>query len=113
MIDRYVFGRIVIDGQPYARDLVVTRGRIWDGWWREQGHSLSIADLADALEADPTVLIVGTGAMGRLHVPAETRQEIERRGIELCALPTGKAWGLYNELEAEGQKVVAALHLTC
>jgi hypothetical protein len=112
-IEQYAFGKIVIDGQTYTRDLVLTRDRVWEGWWREQGHRLSLTDLEDAFEADPAVLIVGTGAMARMRVPAETSQEIERRGIELHVLPTGEAWALYNELEAGERKVVAALHLTC
>lgn len=112
-IERYAFGEIVIDGQTYTRDLILTRDRVWDGWWREQGHCLSLVDLKDAFESDPDVLIVGTGAVARMRVPVETSREIERRGIELHVLPTGKAWALYNELEAGGCKVVAALHLTC
>jgi hypothetical protein len=113
VIDRYSFGTIVIDGQTYTRDVILTPDRVWDGWWRERGHCLSPADLEKAFEADPGVLIVGTGAIGRMRVPIETRQEIERRGIELYVLPTGKAWALYNELESGGRKVIAALHLAC
>jgi hypothetical protein len=113
VIDQYAFGKIVIDGQTYTRDVILTPGQVWDGWWRERGHSLSLTDLEKAFQAHPGVLIVGTGAMGRMRVPAETRQEVERRGIELHVLPTGKAWALYNELEPGGRKVVAALHLAC
>jgi hypothetical protein len=113
MIDQYVFGKIVVDGRIHTRDLILSRDRVWEGWWREQGHRLSVADLKDVFEAAPEVLVVGTGTMGRMRVPVETRQEIERRGIELHVLPTGKACDLYNELEAGDGKVVAALHLTC
>ena len=104
MIDRYVFGRIVIDGRVYTRDLVLTRDRVWEDWWREQGHRLSLADLKEVFKVHPKILIVGTGA-------------IEQRGIELHVLPTGQACRLYNALydalEAGERKVVAALHLTC
>ena len=117
MIDRYVFGRIVIDGRVYTRDLVLTRDRVWEDWWREQGHRLSLADLKEVFKVHPKILIVGTGAMGRVQVPVETSQAIERRGIELHVLPTGQACTLYNALydalEAGERKVVAALHLTC
>ena len=117
MIDRYVFGRIVIDGRVYTRDLVLTRDRVWEDWWREQGHRLSLADLKEVFKVHPKILIVGTGAMGRVQVPVETSQAIEQRGIELHVLPTGQACRLYNALydalEAGERKVVAALHLTC
>jgi hypothetical protein len=113
MVDRYTFGKIVIDGQTYTHDLIVSRDQVWRGWWREQGHRLSVADLEDVLGATPEVLVVGTGMVGRMHVPDETRQAIEKKGIDLRVLPTSQAWKLYNDLEAGGRKVVAALHLTC
>lgn len=113
VIESYAFGKIVIDGQIYERDVILTRDRVWDGWWREEGHRLSIADLGQAFTTDPEILVVGTGSFGFMRVPDETRKEIERRGIELHVLPTGKAWALYNQIESQGQRVVAAFHLTC
>ena len=112
-IEDYAFGSIVIDGQSYQRDLIVTPEGICAGWWREEGHRLSIADLEEAFKADPEVLLVGTGAYGLMRVPAETSREIESRGIELRVAPTGKAWALYNQLQSSGRRIVAAFHLTC
>jgi len=86
---------------------------VWEGWWREQGHRLSLSDLDEVFAADPSVLIVGTGMMGRVQVPAALRRDIKGRGIDLHVLPTGKAWELYNELVSSNCAVVAALHLTC
>jgi hypothetical protein len=113
MIERYAFGRIAIDGQTFTSDLIVSPERVWEGWWRQQGHRLSTADLDEVFAADPQVLIVGTGMMGRLQVPEATRRDVEERGIDLRVLPTGKAWVLYNELATGNCAVVAALHLTC
>ena len=113
MIESYSFGKITIDGQIYERDVILTRDRVWDGWWREEGHRLSIADLEQALATDPEILVVGTGSFGFMRVPDETRKEIERQGIELHVLPTGKAWALYNRIESGGQRVAAAFHLSC
>ena len=113
VIESYAFGKIVIDGQVYERDVILTRDHVWDGWWREEGHRLSVADLEQAFAASPVILVVGTGSFGRVRVPDETRKEIERRGIELHVLPTGKAVKLYNRFESNGQNVVAALHLSC
>jgi hypothetical protein len=113
VIESYTFGKIVIDGHCYERDVILTRDQVWDGWWREEGHRLSIVDLERAFEMDPEVLIVGTGAFGLMRVPDETRREIEGRGIELHVLRTGKAFELYNRFESDGRKAVAALHLSC
>ena len=113
MIESYTFGKIVIDGQVYERDILIGGDRVWDGWWREEGHRLSIVDLEQAFAMEPQVLVVGTGTLGLMRVPDETRNEIERRGIELHVLRTTKAHELYSRFESEGRKVVGAFHLSC
>ena len=112
MIDSYDFGRIIIDGKRYNRDLIVFSDRVKDGWWRKEGHRLHIADLKEVLEAKPEVLVVGTGYYGAMAVPAETRKSIESEGIELIVQKTAEACKTFNRL-MESRKVVAALHLTC
>lgn len=111
-IEAYRFGRIVVDGQAYTSDLIVLPHRVLTGWWRQQGHSLSLDDLDPVFQARPEVLIVGQGTFGRLAVPEGTREAVEARGIELIAQPTPRACQTYNEMRGERQ-VAAALHLTC
>ena len=111
-IEGYRFGRIVVDGQTYANDLIVLPERILTGWWRKEGHSLHPEDLDAVFESSPEVLIVGQGANGRMRIPDETRRAIRDRGIELIAQPTERACGTYNDMRDEHQ-VAAALHLTC
>jgi len=112
MIDTYEFGRIVIGGQEYRADVVVYPDRVDASWWRAEGHSLCMADLAGALAAEPEVLVVGRGANGLMRVPEEVRQAVEARGIEIMAASTAEAVERYNAL-AGAKRVVAALHLTC
>ena len=112
-IESYNFGKITIGGQTYSRDVIISPGQVWDGWWREEGHSLSVADLEEAFKADPKVLVVGTGFFGLMQVPPETRQEVEKRGIALHTLPTPKALKLYNQMESTKGGVVAAFHVSC
>ena len=81
-VESYRFGHIVIDGRTYDRDVVILPGRVWDGWWREQGHRLAVADLGQVFDAQPEVVVVGTGFFGLMQVPAETREELEKQGIE-------------------------------
>ncbi len=111
-IDSYRFGEIVVDGQVYDQDLIISPEGITANWWRVEGHSLSLEDLDSVLKAPPEVLVVGQGAYGRLDVPEPTRQALEAAGIEVRAERTAEACQTYNRLLGEKQ-VAAALHLTC
>jgi hypothetical protein len=111
-IDSYTFGRIVVDGHAYLRDLVIYPDRVAENWRRRKGHSLSPADLSEVIEARPEVLVIGRGVFGRVKVPAETLKALRAAGIEVTAEPTGRAVETYNRLRAT-RHVVAALHLSC
>ena len=111
-IESYDFGRIVIDGETYVADIIVTPGGVVPDWWRKEGHSLCPEDLEGMLDTEIEVVIIGCGASGILRVPRETEQWLREQGKELVALPTQAACDRYNELAGSG-KVIAALHLTC
>jgi hypothetical protein len=111
-IESYRFGEIVIDGQPYSNDVIIYPNRVDDEWWREEGHSLALADVWEVLQTPPEVLVIGLGSAGRMNVPAETRQQLQKAGVEVIAEPTASACETYNRL-CEKRRVVAALHLTC
>ena len=111
-IDDYHFGRIVVDGVEYRKDLILLPQSVIPDWWRGRGHMLALADLTQVLQACPRVLIVGCGAYGRMIVPPETARAIEAAGIALEAMPTGAAVGRYNSL-CDVEATAAALHLTC
>jgi hypothetical protein len=112
-ITGYRFGEIEIDGCTYKADVIVTPERVIDGWWREQGHRLAVADLAEAMAAKPEILVVGTGYFGRMAIAEETRRHLQAEGIRLCEAHTREAAAEFNRLQQESARVVAALHLTC
>ena len=113
-IQHYEFGEMVIDGQAFTTDLMITaNGLIVQDWWREEGHSLSAADLTAVLDSQPRVLVIGTGFFGRMHVPDETRRRLESNDIRLVIDRTGKATEAFNRLSEENQRVAGAFHLTC
>lgn len=112
MIESFSFGTIVIDGEEISHDLIIYPDRMDTSWWRVKAHSLETEDLIDVLEYEPEVLIVGTGANGRMRFPDETQERIRSKGIELIIADTGHASDLYNKLKNE-KKTVAVLHLTC
>ena len=113
MIDSYSFGRIVVDGQPYERDLLIFPDRVVSDWWRVEGHEVAVADLDEVWADPPEVLVVGTGRYGRVSVLPETEEMLEERGVQLIAQPTKSACQTFNQMASEDRRVVAALHLTC
>lgn len=112
-ISGYRFGRIDIGGKTYTSDVIITPERVIDGWWRQQGHALAVADLDNVVAARPDVLVIGTGYFGRMSVSQETRRYLEAQGIQVRDARTGEAVYDFNELQKERGRVVAALHLTC
>ena len=112
MIESYIFGRITIDGKRYSTDILVFPDKIKAGWRRKEGHRLQMVDLTEVLEANPEVLVLGTGHSGMMNVPPETRNFVESEGIELVIQKTSEACKTFNHL-IESRTVVAALHLTC
>jgi len=112
-IDDYQFGCMVVDGKAYREDLILLPDGVRGNWWRERGHSLSVADLAEVFEAAPEVLVVGTGAHSVMKVPEETRRAVEEAGIEPVTECTGEAVERYNALAAEDRRLAGAFHLTC
>ena len=111
-IDRYEFGVIVIDGQTFKNDVLIWPGQIKSEWWRKVSHFLQLDDVAEALGANPQVLVVGMGEPGRMEVDPALAAFLEDRGVELMARPTGEACRQINDLSGK-RRLAAALHLTC
>jgi len=99
VIESYRFGHVEINGRAYTSDVIIYPDHVDASWWRREGHRLGIADLKEALAAQPEVLIVG-------------KEHLARLGVELRALSTDEACKQYNDI-ASHKRVVAALHLTC
>jgi len=114
-IERYRFGSIMIDGATYGADILILPDGACLEWQREASHEVSPADLWE-LERHPPLpatLVIGVGVAGRLHVSPEARAWLTEKGIALREAPTGEAVALYNALIGQGERVAAALHLTC
>jgi hypothetical protein len=111
-IEEYTFGMATIDGHSYTSDLKIFPDKVKSNWWREQGHELHIADIADVLVASPEVIIIGTGASGAMKVPDKVRVYIESLGIEFSSLPTREAIYKHNTV-SQDKMTITCLHLTC
>ena len=111
-IDSYQFGKIVINGTPYTKDVLILPDKVLSPWWRIEGHSLSIEDLTEVISAHPEVLVIGTGAMGAMGVPEETLDFLKSQGVEVIIKRTEAAASEFNRLSSL-HKTAAAFHLTC
>ena len=111
VINHYRFGHIVIDDREHSKDVIILPDRVIPNWWRKDGHSLVIADLAEVVDELPSTLIVGCGAYGRLEPDPRAIVELEERGIAIEVLPTEDAVNRYRQLDT--RNAAAALHLTC
>jgi hypothetical protein len=111
-ISHYSFGRIVIEGKNYTKDVIVFPDRVFSPWWRKEGHLLHTEDLTEVYSAKPSVLIVGTGYNDTMRVPEEVIDALRSKGIEVQVRDTTAAVELFNKLTLE-KHVAAALHLTC
>jgi hypothetical protein len=115
-IAEYFFGCITIGSQTYTTDVIIRPGRVRDRWWRKQGHSVCLEDVEEILADPPDRLLLGQGHAGLMRVPDDVCSALEKRGIEVVAMPTAEAVKVWNEwLDAEGADLnaAAAFHLTC
>ena len=113
MIDSYSFGRIVIDGENYTKDVIVyPDGRVQGSWRRKDGHKLCAEDISTLIESTPEMIIAGTGAYGIMKPEKELIALLDDKGIEFRALASGKAVEQYNQL-CRKKSVGACFHLTC
>jgi hypothetical protein len=111
-IDSYQFGKIVIDGSIYTKDVILLPDQIINNWWRKEGHQLHTSDLQEVLTAELQVLVVGQGASCRMQVKSEVEVTLRAAGIELISLATQEACLEYNR-RTTIERTAAALHLTC
>jgi hypothetical protein len=112
-IDSCTFGKVVIEGKTYTRDVILFPDTVMEDWWRKDGHSLVKEDVPLVFERRPRLFVMGCGQYGTLKVPEETRHAFEEAGIELLDLDTPAACKELNRLFAEGADAAGGLHLTC
>lgn len=108
-IDSYSFGRIVIDGKEFDKDVIILNDSV-EGWIREDSHNIEPSDIDVVDKEKPEVIIIGTGSSGIMHVPERTITFIKNKDIGLVIQNTHDAVKTFNETD---KRKVAFLHLTC
>ena len=113
VIKSYNFGRMVIDGSTYTKDVIIfPDGKILSPWWRKQGHVLAIEDIQELLATGPEIIICGTGAMGVMRPAANLKEYLAESAVEFIALRSSKAVETYNQMSGT-KRVGGCFHLTC
>ena len=113
MIEHYSFGSITISGKRYTSDLTIINGQVHSDWWRKSGHTVSIDDLTDIINAEPDYLVIGSGSSGLMKVSSRLRQHLEDSGIEVLVEPTATAIQTFNRMYDDGKDISGGFHLTC
>ena len=114
MIESTAFGVMTIDGRTYTSDLIIFPNKtVKDGWWRRRGHVLRVDDILALVDAEPELIVAGTGTSGRMRPEADLLPFLRERAIKFIAEPNPRAVKTYNDKVMEGLTVGACFHLTC
>lgn len=101
-------GRLRVADRWVAGNVLVGNDRIVEGWTTVEPHRLTLAELEPALELQPTIIVLGTGAAGLLP-DVELMAELAARSVGLEIMSTPAACRTFNVLLQEQRRVVAAL----
>lgn len=113
MIDKYSFGHIKVNGCDYLKDIIIfPDSSIKNSWQRKRRHKLIIDDIYDLIEAQPQVIILGTGFLSLMRPEKGLNEMLDFRGIDLHVASTKKAAYLFNEIWGQ-RKVGGCFHLGC
>ncbi len=111
-IEEYKFGSFRVDGKQYLDDIKIVNGKV-RYWQTREGHLLRLEEVKDLLDANPDIIIIGTGASGFLQVSPEIKDAVMQKRITLFVEKTELACKRFNDLVSKGKKVNAILHATC
>ena len=113
MIEKYSFGKIVVNGVTYTNDIKIVQGSVIPDWWRKKGHSVDIEDVQDILKSNPNVLVIGKGQPGMMKCSRSLRRFLKKNKIELIEEKTSQAITTYNSLLKQETEVSAGFHVSC
>lgn len=112
-VNYFEFGKLVIDDEEYAKDIIISKGKIKkrnkkaSKRYRSQyGHTP--VSVQENIPWDCKTLIIGTGQYGSLPVMKEVNEKAEKLGVGLLLRTTPEALNHINDKNTN-----FILHLTC
>jgi len=103
-------GLIRIGEDAYDRPIAMTLNAVIDSWPEKPIEALIEGDFATLFEAQPEVIVLGTGS-GPVFAPRELVFAMARRGVGFEVMDTKAAARTFNVLAGEGRQVAAILYL--
>ena len=113
MITNFSFGKIVVNGKTYTNDIKIIRGQVISDWWRKSGHRVDIEDIADILDSNPEIVVIGKGSPGLMKTSEPLRERLAARNIGLIEKKTSSAIEVFNALFQEKKNVAGGFHIAC
>ena len=108
VITGYGHGYVLINGQRYEKNVIVTAKIVVPGWSASSETDLNEADLVSVIDLAPHIVLIGSGERIRFPNPAALKGLIAAKiGYEV--MDTHAACRTYNILLEEGRNVAAAL----
>lgn len=116
-VDSFSFGSIVIEGKKYRRDVFLfpdgTVKQRKGGFLMFGSHDIRKDEIEELAQAGAEVAVVGTGTSSKARVAGEAESFAREAKLELVVLPSPDAVKKLNELQDQGKKVAALIHITC
>ena len=113
MITNFSFGKIVVNHRTYTNDIKIIRGQVIPAWWRKSGHRVDIEDIADILDSNPEIVVIGKGSPGLMKTSESLRERLAACNIGLIEKKTSRAIEVFNTLFQEEKRVAGGFHVGC
>jgi uncharacterized protein len=101
---------IVVREHRIQRSVILSAGHIGFDWPPSRIGELTAGHMQAAVELDPEVILLGTGAQQHFPDP-QVLAPVYRAGIGIEVMDTAAACRTYNVLVQDGRRVAAALIL--
>lgn len=106
----YAPGQVTVNDEVLTRSLVVSSDKLIRDWPPQSIDELAPAHLQAAVDLQPEILILGTGA--NLHFPHPSLiVDLQAQGIGVEVMDTAAACRTYNVLVNEQRRVAAAMFM--
>ena len=109
-IDSFEFERVVIRGEEYKSDILISPDGKISNWDREEEHSIKSVDIEGVLSHKPDLIIIGTGTIGNLKLTEDVEPFLGEKNIEVIVNKSEKAIDVYRQLRNQ-HRVLLLLHV--